>query len=199
VSVVIPTPKRLLWPIAICLGVLAAGAVALYLPTGETLTPPSSPAIVDPSLPQAKWEVKTYPAGGASIGKLSRREKASVKAQRERLSTLVKDVFDALFLAPSDVRAVLKERFTDAAARSLLSSKIGLPDETANVQIKKRSARVGVHVDSARRAAAKVTIAGKGTNRGRRVRFSHNATLWLEREKGAWKVIGFDVTQSARR
>jgi hypothetical protein len=172
--------------------------VALYIPARETPVPPESPAIVDPALPQAKWEVRTFPAGGAGVGKLSKREKASVKAQQERLSTLVKDVFDSLFLTPTEVRSVLKERFTSAAAGSLLGSGIGLPDQTANVQIKKRSARVGVHVDSARRAAARVKIAGTGINRGRKVRFSHEATLWLEREKGSWRVIAFDVKQRAR-
>jgi hypothetical protein len=155
--------------------------------------------VADPALPQAKWEVNTFPAGGAGVGKLNKREKAAVRAQRERLSSLVKDVFDAVFLTPSEVRSVLKQRFTPLAARSLLGSRIGLPDKTSNVQIKKRSARVGIHVDSARRAAAKVAIAGKGMNRGRKVRFSHDATLWLERKKGAWKVIAFDVKQNARR
>jgi hypothetical protein len=197
VSVVIPNPKRLVWPVAICLCLLAAGFAAVYLPTREAAIP-AAPAIVDPALPQAKWEVTTFPAGGAGVGKLSKREKASVTAQRDRLSKLVKDVFDALFLAPKDLRSVLKQRFTAAASSSLLGSRIGLPDETSNVQIRKRAARVGVHVDSARRAAARVTIAGKGTNRGRKVRFSHEATLWLERAKGTWRVIAFDVKQKAR-
>jgi hypothetical protein len=198
VSVVVPSPKRLVWPVAICLCLVTAGAVAIYLPSRET-TIPDSPAIVDPALPQAKWEVRTFPAGGAGVGKLSKREKASVNAQRERLSIFVRDVFDALFLTPTELRPVLKQRFTAAAASSLLDSRIGLPDQTTKVQIKKRSARVGVHVDSARRAAARVAIAGTGMNRGRKVRFSHKATLWLERAKGTWRVIGFDVKQNARR
>ena len=199
-SVVIPTPKRLVLPIAIGLVLIAAAGVAVYLPMRESVIPSEAPVTVaDPALPQAKWEVNTFPAGGAGVGKLNKREKAAVKAQRERLSSLVKDVFDAVFLTPSEVRSVLKKRFTPLAARSLLGSRIGLPDKTSNVQIKKRSARVGIHVDSARRAAAKVAIAGKGMNRGRKVRFSHDATLWLERKKGAWKVIAFDVKQNARR
>ena len=199
-SVVIPTPKRLVLPIAIGLVLIAAAGVAVYLPMRESVIPPEAPVTVaDPALPQAKWEVNTFPAGGAGVGKLNKREKAAVRAQRERLSSLVKDVFDAVFLTPSEVRSVLKQRFTPLAARSLLGSRIGLPDKTSNVQIKKRSARVGIHVDSARRAAAKVAIAGKGMNRGRKVRFSHDATLWLERKKGAWKVIAFDVKQNARR
>lgn len=199
-SVVIPTPKRLVWPIAIGLVLVAAAAVAVYLPMRESVIPTDEPVIVaDPALPQAKWEVRTFPAGGAGVGKLNKREKAAVGVQRERLSTLVKDVFDTLFLAPSEVRSVLKKRFTPPAAKSLLGSRIGLPDKTSNVQIKRRSARVGVHVDSARRAAARIAIAGKGINRGRKVRFSHDATLWLERKKGTWKVIAFDVKQNARR
>ena len=200
-SFVAPSQRRLVWPVAIALTCSMLVALLLYLPSrtstiGSSDTPGS---IAAPGVAQAAWEMKTFPAGGAGVRRLSKATKARLAAQREPLTALVTSVYDALFLEPARLNSVLRDHFTAAAARQALRAKLGLPASATKVEIKRRSARIGIHMQGASRAAASVLVAGHATVKARKIRFRHDATLWLERSHRTWKVIAFDVTQGPSR
>ena len=194
-SIVAPSQRRLVWPVAIALTLAMLIALLLYLPNRAEIVTPAT--IAAPGVTQADWDVNAFPAGGDGVGELSKKATERYKAQRAPLASLIHDVYDALFLSPAGTKRVIQHRFAADAARQALASKIGLPSGVEEVQITKRLARVGIHVQGATRAAARVAIAGTATKNGRKARFEHNSVLWLERDKGEWKVIAFDVTQGS--
>jgi hypothetical protein len=197
-SFVAPSQRRLVWPVAIALAATMLVALSLYLPTRTPSVDTSDP-IAAPGVAQADWEVKVFPAGVAGTGKLTKSMKARIAAQREPLNALLREVYDSTFLAPSEMKAAIGRHFSKAAAAQALGSKIGLPRGAREVQIEQRSARVGIHVQGASRAAAHVKITGRATVDGRALRFEHDASLWLERAKTDWQVIGFDVVQGPKK
>jgi hypothetical protein len=68
------------------------------------------------------------------------------------------------------------------------------------VQFKRRRAWIGVEGRNARSAVATVLLNVTGRlDDEERFWVQHHATLWLQRSKGSWKVIGFDITQGPRR
>ena len=193
-SIVAPNQRRLVWPIAIALCLVMLIALLIYLPTrSPDIGVPGT--IAAPGVTQADWDVNAFPAGGDGVGALSKKQTERYEAQREPLASLIRDVYDALFLSPAGAKRVLQHRFARDAARQALASKIGLPAGAKDVHITKRLARVGIHVQGATRAAARVAIAGTAMKNDRKARFEHTSVLWLERQKGTWKVIAFDVTQ----
>lgn len=202
-SIVAPSQRRLVWPVAIALTCSMVVALLLYLPTrtGSIGSSQSGTAgsIAAPGVKQADWSLQTFPAGGAGVGKLTKADKARLGAQRAPLAALVTEVYDALFLEPAQVNRVLRARFAAPAARQALDSKLGMPSSATEVKIKRRDARVGIHMQGASRAAARVVVAGHALVKGRRVKFHHKAILWLERTRKTWKVIAFDVAQGPRR
>lgn len=197
-SIVAPSQRRLVWPVAIALTCSMLVALLLYLPT-RTPTVEGPDSVAAPGVRQADWEVRVFPAGVAGGGKLTKATKDRVAAQRERVSTVIKDVYDALFLNPDRLKGVLARGFTRAAAAGAARAKIGLPAGAGEVHIKRRVARVGIHVRGVDRAAARVAVFGTAEVKGRPIRFEHVASLWLERSDGAWKVIGFDVVQGPQK
>ena len=197
-SIVAPSQRRLVWPVAIALTCSMVVALLLYLPTRTTPTSDPVGSVAAPGVAQADWELKVFPAGVAGSKGLTKKVKARIAAQRTPLNALVTEVYDALFLEPGRAEAVIRDRFSRDAGRAL-GSKIGLPKGADDVQIKRRIARVGIHVQGATRAAARVTVTGLATVKNRKVRFEHSASLWLERSHRAWKVIGYDVIQGPKR
>jgi hypothetical protein len=187
----------LVWPVSVALAAAMVYALFLYLPTRtpSTSTPHS---VAAPGVHQADWKLATFPAGGVGTGHLSKQAKARVKAQREPLVALVEDVYDAMFLAPDNAQKVVHERFEAAAGASVLAKKIGLPAGVEEVKITKRSARIGIYVQGAKTAAARVKVIGSAVKNGHRSAFKHESTLWLERTDRAWKIIGFDVSQGPK-
>ena len=196
-SLVAQSQRRLVWPVAIALTCAMLVALLLYLPTR---TPPvgSSGSIAAPGVTQAAWEIQTFPAGAAGAGRFSKADKERFRAQRVRVATLVEDVYDAFFLTPATRQRVVAEHFSKPAAARVTKAKLGVPTGVSGVQIKRREARIGIYADGANRAAARVVVAGIATAKGRKARFRHAATLWLERTGGSWQVIAFDVTQGPR-
>ena len=200
-SIVAPSQKRLVWPVAIALTCSMVVALLLYLPSRAPTVAPSdaSDSIAAPGVVQVDWDMKTFPAGGAGVRAMSKASKARLTAQREPLVALITQVYDALFLEPARLDEVLRSGFTRPAAKQALAAELGMPRSATEVRIKRRVARVGIHMQGANRAAARVVVAGVATVKGRRAKFHHAATLWMERARKTWKVIAFDVTQGPTR
>jgi len=197
-SVVASSQRRLVWPVAVALTAAMVYALFLYLPTRTSSTTSVPRTLAPPGVAQADWEVRTFPAGGAGVGHMGAKAKAQVKAQREPLALLVRDVYDAMFLEPGRAKQVVRARFEAAAGSTALAKKIGLPPGLEEVQIKKRSARIGISVVGAKTAAASVKVSGTVMKDGHRTAFKHRSTLWLDKTKSTWKIIGFDVSQGPR-
>jgi hypothetical protein len=187
------------WPVAVVLAAAMAYALFLYLPTRTTTSSSSAPqSVAAPGVHQADWDMNTFPAGGAGLGRLNAKAKTRIAEQREPVAALVRDVYDALFLEPSRAEQVLATRFESGAGTSALSKKIGLPAGAKEVKITKRTARIGIYMADAKTAAARVELAGTAVKNGHRSSFKHRSTLWLERAHHKWKIIGFDITQGPR-
>lgn len=146
-----------------------------------------------PAIPQARWRVAVFVAG--QRGKPKKVQRARVRAQAPKLAGVVKNVYDALFLDPDAAPRVVRQRFLPAAAKSFLSTRAGVPARSDEVRTRKRIAKIGVHPRSAAFAAAVVRIVARATLGKRPVRVVHRATLWLQRTRSRWRVIGFAVTQ----
>ncbi len=198
-SVVAPNQRRLVWPISLALTAVSAIALVLYLPTRTTETTQPTETVAAPGVIQPSWRIRAFPAGGMGVPHLPKKARARVRAQQQPLAALVEDVYDALFLQPGRLPAAVRGRFAAGAGSTLLARKVGLPRDATDVHIRRREARVGISVRGANQAAARVEIAGKAKSSGRPIKFLHESTLWLERVRGSWKVIAFDLRQGPRR
>jgi hypothetical protein len=181
---------------------VAVAAAVLLASLGPACTEPPSeespgaqiPEVSTAKIKQAPWRIRTQPVG--SVAKVTRADKQRLKAQRPRLTTLVKDVYDSLFLFPSRKKAVLRKHFVRRAARRVLSSNAGISPRAERVRTWSRRANIGIQPNHAAAAAVKVYVHATGMV-GRRVfRLVHRATLWLQRSKRGWKVVGFEVDQA---
>ncbi|MDQ3939819.1 MAG: hypothetical protein M3238_00520 [Actinomycetota bacterium] len=157
-------------------------------------SPPSSAtSVAAPGVVQPAWDVIVSLEGRS--GPLTKADKAAFNRSRPQVVALVEDLYDGLFLAPGTVDEVVARAFTRAAARSLESAALGLPANTTDVEIIRRSAEIGLQAQGSRHAAVDVTVVAKGETAGKPIKVSHSSTLWLERQGRSWKVIGFEVTQ----
>jgi hypothetical protein len=180
---------------------VAVAAAVLLASLGTACTEPPSgespraqiPEVSTAKIKQAPWRIRTQPVG--SVAKITRADKKQLKDQRPRLATLVKDVYDSLFLFPSRKKAALRKHFVRRAARRVLSSNAGISPRAKRVRTWSRRADIGIQPNNAAAAAVKVHVHATGIV-GRRVfRLVHKATLWLQRSKRGWKVVGFEVDQ----
>lgn len=173
---------------------------ALALPAEEP-TPSSDPAppaaATGPdgqALPQAKWQVKVFPAG---VGKPTKAQKKLVTAQRPRLQTTVAKIYDA-FLLSGDLKPLQGKIVTAKVAKALGRSKLGLPKGMTEVSTKVREATVGLD-NKATHAAADVRLVFKGLIKSKRVTMVQNSTLWMQRNGRKWLVIAFDGEMGRRK
>jgi hypothetical protein len=150
-------------------------------------------SIAAPGVRQARWRITTAPAGVA--GKLERNEKRRVRAQGRVLSPKIRRLFNAMFLYPKDVRAVVKRLFSASAATALKRSGAGLPRKAKDIKLLRRVAHIGIDASGASRAAAEVRVVAKGVAGDKRFRLQQEANLWLSRQARRWKVIGFEIAQ----
>ncbi len=194
-SLVAPSQRRLAWPVAVALLAAAGLSLALYLPNRPQPTTAAPETVAAPGVVQAAWDVNSFPAGGKGVRHLSKKAKERLGKQREPLATLIKNVYDAMFLQPAALKQAIRANFAADAARRALDRHIGLPSGVEKVKLGRRTAKVGIHVQGASRAAASVVISGSAAKKDQKTRFRHRSTLWLERHGGKWKVIAFDVTQ----
>lgn len=188
--------KRQRMPLMAALLALAIGALVwlgLMTTQDHTTTTPTSPqSVAAPEVVQPEWRMDVSVEGRQ--GKLTKADKAAFNRARPAVATLIEDVYDGIFLEPGTLKDVIGQTFTKDAASSL-PKEIGFPQGVSEVEILRRRAQVGIEARGARHAAAEITLAAKGVVNEKPVRLVHEATLWLARDKGEWKVIGFDVAQ----
>ena len=200
-STMIPGERRAWLPLAAGLSLLIAGIWGmLVLPRREIPSSHRSADSLDvtnPSIPQAAWEAKVFPAG--ILGKPSPKLKNLVSKEREEVVAAVENVYDALLLAPGKLKDLSGKALTPAAATALSSSKLTLPEGMNDVETTKRIARIGVQVQDGRHAAAKVSVWYRGRIKDKEVKVLQRATLWLEADGKKWLVIAFDGTQGTVR
>lgn len=196
-----PAYKRLWLPFGVGVLLVAAaiglGLWALLRGGGHTPgagTNHAPVAVPKSAPPQARWKIGVNPAG--SLGKPSRKEMKEVSRAKPKVKRLVTDTFDALLLVPRRYHQVVRRYFVHPAASTLLSTKLAPPSGARHVSTKMRRALIGVQVPGAHRAAAKVKVRAKAKLHGRPVKWSEAATLWLDKEHGHWRVLGFSLDQA---
>lgn len=190
------TDKRLLRHTAAVIGVavlLASFGTACTEASDRSAPRAQIPEVSTPTIKQAAWRIKAKRIG--SVGKVTRADKKRLKAQRPRLKGLIKDVYDSLFLFPSRKKMSLRRHFTHPAARRVLATKAGISPRAERVRTWSRRAIIGVQPNNAAVAVAEVYVRATGKIGDKIFRLVHRATLWLQRSRGAWKVVGFEVDQ----
>ena len=141
---------------------------------------------------QGEWKVTSYSVGGNHpTGKHAK----PPEAQARSLEQLVRRWHDSVYLFPGDLRADTQKYFSKDAAAAVRRSGLGPPENAREVETKKRTARIGIEADGAKRAAAVVDIVARGESAKGAFRTSTETHLWLERRGSTWKVIAFDVAQ----
>lgn len=203
-SVVAPADKRLWVPVVAGVVALAAITMAAIVVTSERAGAPTRAASraegtvpVAEGAAHANWSIRSYPAGIET--KRTKADRARVDAARPRVRALVKDLYNAFFLHPDRLAQALSQHTTAAAARRIKRSGVGFPTGTVEATIKKRTARIGIQGNRAGHAVAAVRVVSKVVTEKRRFRLVHDGTLWLQREKGRWKVIGYAFDQRRAR
>jgi len=153
--------------------------------------PSETPSV--PQIAQAKWKMKATPVG--KVGKLTKKQRGRHKVQRARVKSVVREVYQALFLDPESIRQVISERFSRRAGRALLRAGPGFRPGAEKVKTLQRRANIGLQAHTASAAAAKVFVRARAQGSDAVVRLRHRATMWMQRIDGEWRVIGFEVEQ----
>ncbi|MGH2754444.1 MAG: hypothetical protein ACRDLB_08410 [Actinomycetota bacterium] len=200
-STMIPTERRTWLPLAAGMSLLLAGIWGmLVLPRRDipsSRRPTDAISITDPSIPQARWEARVFPAG--VLGDVSKSEKALVKRARPKVVTTVREIYDALLLAPGRLNDLRGNALTPEAAAALARSGLAVPKGMNDIRTTKRVANIGIEVETARRAAARVSVSYRGMLNDKPVKIAQRATLWLEDDGKHWLVIAFNGEQGRVR
>jgi hypothetical protein len=208
VNVSSPKEKWLWLAPLLALIAIVAGVAALLWGVdrpGETSAAPAAPersgiarpairpSSVGTRLDQAPWRIRTFPVGWDS--EFDREARKRWRSQRSRVGTVVRRVYNRLFLGPRGRRNALTADFVSGSGRALLASRAGLPRGATRVQTVRRTARIGLMAMRPTRAAAEVVIRVKARTERRRLRMRHRSSLWLERDGRGWNVIAFELSQ----
>ncbi|HYY44199.1 MAG TPA: hypothetical protein VE975_03305, partial [Actinomycetota bacterium] len=156
-------------------------------------TPAPRPTATPPAIRQAKWRVRVYPAGAP--GKLHSDAANRARAQGHHAARQLRLLFDDLFLHDARREEAVRRMFIPPAARRFLQARPWPSPGTEKIHLVKRSLRIGVAPNTARRAAAAVSLSVKAQTSGKTVRFRQQTVLWLARSRKAWHVIGFELSQ----
>jgi hypothetical protein len=192
-----------LWIVAtiVALALIAGAIVALVIgrhsshPTTRLATEAPSPSPT--SLPQAKWRVRTFPAG--VVGNVTKKDLKAVRHQAARASHAVENIYNALLLNPSDLERVTRAHFEHGAAGAFLHSRSRLPGAINRVRTTRRSLQMGMDAKSASKAVATVNVSFKANRNSRKVKATLKSTLWLERKHRSWMVLAWRAQQRPRR
>jgi hypothetical protein len=188
-------PKRKpWWLIAVAIlavGGLVAAAMAMTADDGPGRAEGPSPgSIGDPEIRQAKWRFTITRAPGK---KLSKKQRASLPTQRKKLKTLANETFDALFLSPENQGRALRANFTPSARKSYQRTGVGVPKGADDVRIRRRSAWIVIDQNARATMSVNVVAVGQASKGG--FATAHHSVLYVAREKGDWKVFGYEVDQ----
>ena len=162
-------------------------------PRATSPDPAPSEAPPVPEITQAKWKMKSNPVG--KVGKLTKKQKKRHKVQRARVKSVVREVYQAMFLDPESIRQVISERFSRRAGRALVRAGPGFRPGAEKIKTLQRRANIGLQAHTASAAAAKVFVRARARGADAVVRLRHRATMWMQRIDGEWRVIGFEVNQ----
>ena len=146
----------------------------------------------DPDIVQAPWKMVAYAAQepGAPTGK----QKKAVRRAGRGVKHTVQDLYDALTVSRDKFDEVSR-RLMPKPARNELQGRTLVPFDLERIKTTKREARITIDVTRRISAAAHVQLAFLADSGKKRVFFQHRGTLWLERGKKRWRVIGFDLEQ----
>ncbi|CAN5602778.1 hypothetical protein BH24ACT26_BH24ACT26_15640 [soil metagenome] len=162
--------------------------------TKPTVSRPGAARPAPPPIEQAPWRIDSSRAG--AVAHMTKADRRRLGAQRPRVGALVRDLYDVLLLRPEDRAGAIRRHFARPAARSFMKlRRLGVPEAAARVKTLRRRASIAIDAPGARRAVASVSVSAAGKVSPRWFRMTHEATLWLERAKGDWRVIAFDVEQ----
>jgi len=181
------------WLLAVAIlavGGLVAAAMAMTADDDESSGGPSPGIIGDPEIRQAEWRFTVRRAPGK---KLSKKQRASFPTQRKKLKTMAQDIFDALFLSPQNQGKALRANFTSSARKSYQRTGVGVPRGADDVRIRRRSA--WIVIDQTARATLSVKVVAQGEADKGPFATTHHSVLYAAREKGGWKVFGYEVDQ----
>ena len=182
------------WLLAVAIlavGGLVAAAMAMTTDDDRSNSRGPSPgSIGDPEVRQAKWKLTVKRAPGK---RLSKKQKAALRRQRKNLKTMTQDIFDALFLSPEQQSKALRTHFTVKARKSFQRLGVGAPKGAEDVRIRRRSARIVI--DETVRATVNVYVVARGQTNESPFATMNRSALYVAREKGDWKVFGFEVDQ----
>jgi hypothetical protein len=183
------------WLLAVAIlavGGLVAAAMAMTADDDDSSKSSGPPpgSIGDPGIRQAKWQFTVKRAPGK---KLSKNQRASFHIQRKKLKAMAQDVFDALFLSPENQGLALRENFTVAARKSFQRTGAGVPKGADDVRVRRRSA--WIVIDQTARATMSVNVVARGQADKGPFATEHRSVLYVAREKGGWKVFGYEVDQ----
>lgn len=132
-------------------------------------------------------------------GKTTKKHRRFVRYQGRRIGRMVRMMHDALFLEPGREDVRIKRLFSARAAATFIRTGAGVPAAARRIKTYRRRARIGIDAGRTRTATALVSVRARGLARERRFRIGYRARLWLQRTRGNWKVIAFDVDQSPMR
>lgn len=199
-SLAAPGQKRSQWVVIVAACAALAAAASIFVITqhphqggsSSNASAPSDPAV--PAEVHETWKVRTYPTG--SVGHITKAQRAKVEGQEPKINDLVRSLYGAVFLKPSQLDKAVASTFSPSAAKALRKTHVGLPRGTRTIDRLRVAAKVGIQAQGASRAAALVRVVVAGEARGKEFSLIHRGSLWLERRTGAWKVVGFDLEQS---
>lgn len=173
--------------------VAAAGAWVLLSQTAVDHRSQPDPPTAAPALEQAPWKIEFTAEG--RFGKLSKAQREGYSNQKEKVAAVLTGIYEAVYLEPARLDEVVKASFSRDAARSLEAKGLSFPGGATEVKTTRRRAHIGLDSQKANFAVGRVTVFAEATVAERDVNVEHHSTLWLERAKGNWKVIAFDVEQ----
>jgi len=188
--------RRQRLPLLTVAALLVLGAAAwtvLSLTTREHLTTTRGPSPA-PAVEQAEWKIDY--SSGRRYGKLSKAEQARFATQKDKATVLIQDLYDGIFLEPGGLAAVIETSFSEEAAGSLDTSRLGFPPVAREVKTTKRTAHIALDATTAAAAIGRVTVLAQAHVNERPIQIKHESTLWMERDEKGWRVIAFDVKQT---
>ena len=175
---------------------LVAFGVVVYLNLpGERMISPGTPVTETgtPIVEQAPWTFEVSPAGSTS--RISKAQRAAIARQKAGVTALVQEVYDALLFERDALTKVAADRFAGDAGAAFIRASKGILPAADELKLERRSARIGIDVNGASRAAVRIRIRVSATEGGREALALNTATLWLERNEKGWRVFAYEIDQ----
>lgn len=145
----------------------------------------------------AVWHTDAFPVGAS--GELTKLQGARFMHQKDRVRATVRDLSDALVVDPSRLERAASRVMTAAAKASLLKLAPRVPKGAEDITAMKRTGRIGIQAPMFASAATRTKIVMQATIDGRVVSWRDDFTFWLQRSKGEWRVVAFDIDRTPLR